>query len=78
MMHMLACPQCGGPLIQRNRALLFLVGMAMIATPLLAWFIPLLWAPAIIAFLAGAYLVVWATLGQGQWCRQCKTFRIQR
>lgn len=75
---MSACPQCGGPLIQRNRALLLVVGVAMAVTPLLAWFIPLLWVPALIAFLAGAYLVAWATVGRGQWCRQCKTFRIPR
>jgi len=75
---MIACPQCGGPMIQRNRAALFVVGIVMAAAPLLAHFVPLLWVPAVIAFLAGAYLVAWATIGGGQWCRQCKTFRIVR
>lgn len=65
-------------MIQRNRALLFVVGIAMVAAPLLAWRISLLWLPALIALLAGAYLVAWATIGKGQWCRQCKTFRIPR
>ncbi len=75
MMPTRDCPQCGGPMIQRNRALLFAVGIVMAATPLLAWFVPLLWVPALVAFLAGAYLVAWSTAGRGQWCRQCKTFR---
>ena len=73
-----ACPRCGGPMIQRSRASLLAVGIAMTAAPLLACFIPLLLAPALVSFLAGAYLVAWATLGRGQWCRQCKTFRVQR
>jgi hypothetical protein len=73
-----SCPQCGGPMIQRSRAGLLAVGFVMAAAPLLAHFVPLLWVPALISFLAGAYLVAWATIGKGQWCRQCKTFRIQR
>ena len=68
------CRRCSSPLIQRNRVLLLLVGIAMAATPLIAWFFPLLWAPAVIALLAGGYLIAWATVGKGMWCRQCKTF----
>jgi hypothetical protein len=72
----LACAQCGFPLIRRNRALLFLVGVAMCAMPLIAYFVPPLWAPALLAMLAGAYLILWSTLGKGSWCRQCKSFRM--
>jgi uncharacterized paraquat-inducible protein A len=68
------CPRCQGPLISRNRAQLSGVGILLCATPALALLVPLLWFPAIILFLAGAYLVVWATLGRGRWCRQCKSF----
>jgi hypothetical protein len=72
----ISCAQCGGPLIHRDRALLFLVGMVMWATPLIAYFVPLLWVPALLAMLAGAYLILWSTLGKGLWCRQCKSFRM--
>jgi hypothetical protein len=72
----ISCAQCGGPLIHRDRALLFLVGMVMCAAPLIAYFVPLLWVPALLAMLAGAYLILWSTLGKGLWCRQCKSFRM--
>jgi len=72
----MACVQCGNPLIRRDRLLLFLVGVAMCATSLIAYFVPPLWAPALLAMLAGAYLIVWSTLGKGLWCRQCKSFRM--
>ena len=69
------CPACGSAMIQRNRWLLAIVGLAFCATPLMAYLIPLLWIPAIIMVLAGGYLLLWATAGKGRWCRQCKTFR---
>jgi len=62
-------------MIQRNPWLLAMVGVAMCTAPLLAHFVALLWVPAIIAVLAGGYLILWATAGKGRWCRQCKTFR---
>jgi hypothetical protein len=70
-----ACRQCGAQLIQRNRVLLFVSGLLMCLTPLIAIRIPLLWAPAVILFLAGAYLILWSTIARGLWCRQCKSFR---
>ena len=73
---MTACRTCGAPLIQRKRAMLFAVGGFLCAAPLIAYFHPLFWAPALLAFLTGAYLVLWSTLGKGLWCRQCKAFRI--
>jgi hypothetical protein len=72
----MVCVQCGNPLIHRDRLLLFLVGVAMCATPLIAYFVPLLWAPTLLAMLAGVYLILWSSLGKGLWCRQCKSFRI--
>jgi hypothetical protein len=71
-----ACSRCQGPLISRHRAQLLGVGILLSATPALAFVVPLLWFPAIILFLAGAYLVVWATVGRGLWCRHCKSFPI--
>jgi len=61
-------------LIQRNRALLAAVGVLMCGAPLLAWQVPWLWIPATLSFLAGIYLLGWATAGRGAWCRQCKSF----
>jgi hypothetical protein len=68
------CPHCGSALIRRSRARLLLVGLLLAAAPVAAAFLAPLWLPAIVALLAGAYLVVWATLGKGMWCRQCKSF----
>ena len=33
-----------------------------------------LWAPAILLGLTGVYLLAWATVGRGRWCRACKRF----
>jgi hypothetical protein len=72
------CNTCGGELIQNSRLRLFVVGLILIGVVGLAPFVPYLWAAALISALAGAYLVVWATLGQGRWCRACKKFAITR
>jgi hypothetical protein len=63
-------------MIQKSRARLFVVGAVMIASVALAFFVPYFWVPGSLLFLTGSYLVVWATLGKGCWCRNCKTFRI--
>jgi hypothetical protein len=70
------CSTCGGTMIQKSRLRLFLVGLLMIAALAIAAYLPWLWAPAIISALAGAYLIVWSTLGKGRWCRTCKRFGI--
>lgn len=70
------CSTCGLELTQRNRALLFIVGFLMLASLAVAMRLPVLWIPATILALAGAYLLVWATLAKGMWCRQCKSMRI--
>ena len=31
-------------------------------------------ADLVVANLTGIYLIVWATLGKGSWCRNCKRF----
>lgn len=67
------CPRCQGELTSRSRPQLLLVGLGSCTLPLLAIRIPLLWLPALIMILAGLYLVYWASLGKGLWCRQCKT-----
>jgi hypothetical protein len=61
-------------LIQKSRARLLGVGLLLVLSPGLAWFVPLLRIPAILFVLTGLYLLVWATQGKGRWCRNCKSF----
>jgi hypothetical protein len=68
------CKTCGGEMIQKSRRRLFVVGALMVAPIGLTPFIPYFWAPGAISLLIGAYLMVWATLGNGCWCRACKRF----
>jgi hypothetical protein len=70
------CRTCGSRMVQKNTLRLFVVGLAMVASPAVAAFVPFLWAPAIILVLTGTYLIVWATLGRGNWCRECKKFSV--
>ena len=70
------CRTCDGPLIHRNPMLLFVAGVLMCALLAFAFYKPWFWAPGIILFLAGGYLIVWATLAGGRWCRQCKNFSV--
>jgi hypothetical protein len=68
------CARCQGPLIRRNPLQLFVVGVLMCMSLSIAYCTPLFWIPGIILFLAGAYLIAWATFAKGRWCRQCKRF----
>jgi len=70
------CKTCGGELIRKDRRRLFVVGLLMIASLALAFIIPYFWAPGIILLLTGGYLIAWATLGRGCWCRTCKSFGV--
>jgi hypothetical protein len=70
------CRTCGGEMIQKGRLRLFVVGALMVASIGLAPFVPFLWALGILLFLAGAYLLVRATLGNGFWCRACKRISV--
>ena len=70
------CRTCGGPMVHKSPLRLFLVGLLMLASPAVAAFVPYFWAPATILVLTGIYLVIWASLGRGYWCRQCKKFNL--
>lgn len=72
----LRCGTCGGEMVQKSRLRLFVVGALMVASLAVAAFFPYFLVPGIILLLTGAYLIVWATLGQGRWCRECKKFSI--
>jgi hypothetical protein len=69
------CKTCGGEMVQNSRSRLFLVGVVMIASVGIAAYGPFYAAPGVLLFFCGVYLVVWATLGKGRWCRACKRFR---
>jgi hypothetical protein len=60
--------------VVKSRARLALVGGVMLAGLGLGVVWPLLWAPAVLLGLAGAYLLAWAFGGKGRWCRGCKRF----
>jgi hypothetical protein len=70
------CKTCAGEMIQKSRRRLFLVGFLMCGSIAIAFFAPIFWATGIILLLTGLYLIVWATLGRGCWCRNCKRFSI--
>lgn len=72
----LRCATCGGPMVQKSRLRLFAVGTVMVASLAIAWLIPYFLPVAIILFLTGLYLMTWATLGKGCWCRECKNFSV--
>jgi hypothetical protein len=68
------CSTCGGEMVQKSPLRLFVAGMLMVASLAIAAFVPYFLAPGIILLLAGIYLMVWATVGKGRWCRECKKF----
>jgi hypothetical protein len=68
------CPKCQGALLRRNPVQLFVVGVLMCASLAFAFVEPVFWVPGIAVFLGGLYLIAWAILAKGMWCRQCKTF----
>lgn len=68
------CPACGARLLQKSRARLFAAGIALGTLAGLAWWRPWARIPAVILALAAVYLVVWATVARGRWCRTCKRF----
>ena len=70
------CRNCGQEMIQKSRLRLFAAGTAFCAAIGLAFVIPHFEVPGILLSFAGAYLILWATLGQGRWCRRCKKFDI--
>jgi len=66
------CPTCNTELTQKNRPLLFTVGVLMIVSIGIAFHFPLFWVPGIAVVIIGSYLVLWSTRGKGLWCRTCK------
>ena len=66
------CPTCDRELIQKNRILLFLVGMAMLASMVASFVSAWILFPAAFLVLIGVYLMLWGTRGKGLWCRTCK------
>ena len=70
------CHICNGEMIQKSKARLIVVGLGMIASVAIAFAFPWFWAPGIILALTGICLLVWATLGQARWCRNCKKFPV--
>ena len=71
-----SCPACGAELVQKNQTRLIAVGLCMIALVTVAFAFPIFWVPGVVLGLTGIYLLVWAVLGKGRWCRNCKNFGI--
>jgi hypothetical protein len=71
---MVQCRRCGGEVVQKPLARLVLVGAAMLALASLGIVWQSLWLPALLVALTGIYLVSWAAVGRGRWCRGCKRF----
>jgi hypothetical protein len=61
----------------KSRGRLFIVGVSMVAAAAAAYFVPYFGIAAILLLLIGSYLIVWATLGKGAWCRECKRFSLR-
>jgi len=70
----MTCKTCGAEMIRKSSLRLLLIGVAMMASISIGLIVPYFWAPGVILFLIGSYLVVWGTLGKGLWCRHCKKF----
>lgn len=73
-MSQLTCRRCNGEVVLKSRPRLVIVGLVMLAAAGLGWVIPWFQIPALILALTGVYLLIWATLGRGRWCRGCKRF----
>ena len=72
---MVQCRRCGGEVVQKPRKRLAFTGALMLtAGGGLGSLRPLFWAPALILGLTGGYLLAWASIGKGRWCRTCKRF----
>lgn len=63
-------------MVQKNRPLLAIVGFGLLLSPALGLITAYFWPPAIVLFLTGLYLLIWATRGKGLWCRNCKKFSL--
>ena len=68
------CRRCGGEVVPKPRARPALVGTLMLTAVGMGTLRSPLWAPALVLGLTGVYLLTWASLGRGRWCRGCKRF----
>jgi hypothetical protein len=71
---MSSCRRCGGEVVRKSRGRLALVGALMLAAVGIALLWPPWWVPGVVLGLTGAYLLAWASIGKGRWCRACKRF----
>ena len=71
---MAPCQRCGGEVVRKSRSRLALVGGLLLAGLGLGFVWAPLWLPAVALGLTGAYLLAWASVGRGRWCRGCKRF----
>jgi hypothetical protein len=71
---MIQCRRCGGELVRKPMGRLVAVGVAMLVGAGLGVVWPGLWPVAVILVLTGVYLLAWAAVGKGRWCRGCKRF----
>jgi hypothetical protein len=65
-------------MVQKSPPRLLAVGLLMLATLPLAFLVPRIWWAELVLLPTGAYLVVWAVVGRGGWCRHCKKFSVVR
>ena len=72
------CPTCGGDLIQQNRLMLIAFGLCTLFAA--AFTIRqggvVDFAIALVLIPIGGYLIFWAILAKGLWCRTCKKFPV--
>ena len=66
------CRTCGGDMVQKSRLRLSAIGLLMTTSIAIVFRFAWFWVPAILLIPMGIYLLVWATLGRGYWCRSCK------
>ena len=70
------CKNCDEEMIQKDRWRIGIVGVLLVASMMAAFFVPYFWVLGIFLVMIGCYLIVWATLGKGCWCRTCKKFNL--
>ena len=71
------CSTCGSVLVRKQPGLLLVVAALMLAgCTALFHFVHGVRFIGFTFGLAGCYLVAWALIGKGRWCRQCKRFPI--
>jgi hypothetical protein len=66
---MIQCRRCGGDVVQKPVGRLVGVGAAMLAGACLGVVWPVVWPLAAVLAVTGAYLLAWAMIGKGRWCR---------